>query len=143
MGGAAIDRSHEKSGLVNVRVVVLGIFVPNRPLLRVPQPQLHIRASFVEDSAVDEESGFVRTDRKCELPVVSRPKDPARSRRSCLRLVESRSASGRRGWIPGSTRFNIPDLYFADGSVGMGDAVGQATALPSSIASAATWDLND
>ena len=35
----------------------------------------------------------------------------------------------------------IPDLYLADGSVGVGNNVGRATALPSSIASAASWDL--
>jgi beta-glucosidase len=50
---------------------------------------------------------------------------------------------GAGGWIPGITRLNIPDLYFADGSVGIGNSVGPATALPSSIASAASWDLNE
>ena len=50
---------------------------------------------------------------------------------------------GGGGWIPGITRLGISDLYFADGSAGVGNAVGQATALPSSIASAATWDLNE
>lgn len=48
---------------------------------------------------------------------------------------------GGAGWIPGIPRLNIPDLYLADGSVGVGNSVGPATALPSSIASAATWDL--
>jgi beta-glucosidase len=41
---------------------------------------------------------------------------------------------GGGGWIAGIPRLNIPDLYFADGSVGVGNRVGQATALPSSIA---------
>ncbi len=50
---------------------------------------------------------------------------------------------GGGGWIPGIPRLGIPDLYFADGSVGVGNAVGQATALPSSIASAASWDLTE
>ena len=50
---------------------------------------------------------------------------------------------GGGGWIPGIPRLGIPDLYFADGSVGVGNSVGQATALPSSIASAASWDLNE
>jgi beta-glucosidase len=50
---------------------------------------------------------------------------------------------GAGGWIPGIPRLGIPDLYFADGSVGVGNGVGQATALPSSIASAASWDLNE
>ena len=44
------------------------------------------------------------------------------------------------GWIPGIARLGIPDLYFEDGSVGVGQSVGPSTALPSSIASAATWD---
>jgi len=50
---------------------------------------------------------------------------------------------GAAGWVPGISRLNIPDLYLADGSVGVGNAVGQATALPSSIASAASWDTNE
>ncbi|MGO9085153.1 MAG: beta-glucosidase family protein [Terriglobales bacterium] len=50
---------------------------------------------------------------------------------------------GAGGWIPGIPRLGIPDLYFADGSVGVGNSVGPATALPSSIASAASWDLNE
>ena len=49
---------------------------------------------------------------------------------------------GGGGWVPGISRLGIPDVYFADGSVGVANGVGQATALPSSIASAATWDLN-
>lgn len=50
---------------------------------------------------------------------------------------------GAGGWIPGVPRLNIPDLYLADGSVGVGNGVGPATALPSSIASAASWDLKE
>ena len=50
---------------------------------------------------------------------------------------------GAGGWVPGITRLNIPALYLADGSVGVGNGVGPSTALPSSIASAATWDLNE
>ncbi len=47
---------------------------------------------------------------------------------------------GAAGYVPGIAHLNIPDLYLADGSVGVGNSVGQATALPSSIASAASWD---
>ena len=50
---------------------------------------------------------------------------------------------GAAGWVPGIPRLGIPDLYLADGSVGVGNNVGQATALPSSIASAASWDLSE
>ena len=50
---------------------------------------------------------------------------------------------GAAGWVPGIPRLSIPALYLADGSVGVGNAVGPATALPSSIASAASWDLNE
>ena len=49
---------------------------------------------------------------------------------------------GAGGFISGNTRLNIPDLYFADGSAGVSWGVGQATALPSSVASAAAWDLD-
>ena len=47
---------------------------------------------------------------------------------------------GGAGYIPGISTLNIPALYIADGSVGVGNGVGPATALPSSIASAAGWD---
>jgi beta-glucosidase len=50
---------------------------------------------------------------------------------------------GAAGWVPGIPRLGITNLYLADGSVGVGNGVGQATALPSSIASAASWDLNE
>ena len=50
---------------------------------------------------------------------------------------------GGAGYVPGIPRLGIPDLYFADGSVGLGNSVGQSTALPSSIASAASWDVNE
>ena len=50
---------------------------------------------------------------------------------------------GAAGYVPGIPRLGIPDLYLADGSVGVGNGVGPATALPSSIASAASWDLGE
>jgi beta-glucosidase len=50
---------------------------------------------------------------------------------------------GAAGWEPAIQSPAIPALYLADGSVGLGNSVGGATALPSSIASAASWDLNE
>jgi len=50
---------------------------------------------------------------------------------------------GGAGWVLGVPRLGIPELYLADGSVGVGNSVGPATALPSSMASAASWDLNE
>ena len=50
---------------------------------------------------------------------------------------------GGAGFVPGIPRLGIPALYFADGSVGVGNSVGAATALPSSIASAASWDSGE
>jgi beta-glucosidase len=43
-------------------------------------------------------------------------------------------------FVPGIPRLGIPDLSEADGSDGLGNGIGPATALPSSIASAASWD---
>jgi len=48
--------------------------------------------------------------------------------------------NGAGGYIPGIPGLGVPDLYFADGSLGVADSARPATALPSSIASAATWD---
>lgn len=50
---------------------------------------------------------------------------------------------GAGSFIPGIPRLGIPDTYYGDGSVGISAGVGQGTALPSSIASAATWDLTE
>jgi beta-glucosidase len=47
---------------------------------------------------------------------------------------------GAGGYIPGIPRLGIPALYFVDGSTGLADSSAPATALPSSIASAASWD---
>ena len=46
-------------------------------------------------------------------------------------------------WVPGISRLGIPDQLGADGPAGLGDNVGQATALPSPLASAASWDLSE
>jgi beta-glucosidase len=45
------------------------------------------------------------------------------------------------GWVPGIPSLGIPDLFYADGPAGVGDGVGLATALPSPLANAASWDL--
>jgi len=50
---------------------------------------------------------------------------------------------GAAGYVPGIPALGIPELYLADGSVGVGNGVGPATALPSSIASAASWDTTE
>jgi len=50
---------------------------------------------------------------------------------------------GGAGYVPGIPRLGIPDLYLGDGSDGVEDSIGPAIALPSSIASAASWDLNE
>jgi beta-glucosidase len=50
---------------------------------------------------------------------------------------------GASGWVPGIARLGIPALYLSDGSLGVGNSVGPATALPSSIASAASWEVNE
>lgn len=50
---------------------------------------------------------------------------------------------GAAGYVPGNSALGIPELYLADGSVGVGNGVGPATALPSSICSAASWDVTE
>ncbi|MEI7745588.1 MAG: glycoside hydrolase family 3 C-terminal domain-containing protein, partial [Chloroflexota bacterium] len=50
-------------------------------------------------------------------------------------------ARGAAGYVPGIPRMGFPPLYLVDGSVGVGNATGESTALPSALASAATWDL--
>ena len=50
---------------------------------------------------------------------------------------------GAGSFIPGIPRLGVPDTYYGDGSVGISAGIGQGTMLPSSIASAATWDLSE
>jgi len=50
--------------------------------------------------------------------------------------------NGAGGYIPGIPELGIPALYFVDGSLGVADGAAKSTVLPSSIASAATWDTN-
>jgi beta-glucosidase len=49
---------------------------------------------------------------------------------------------GAGGYIPGIPELGIPALYFVDGSLGLADGKAPSTVLPSSIASAATWDTS-
>ena len=49
---------------------------------------------------------------------------------------------GAGGYIPGIPALGIPALYFVDGSLGLADASAPATALPSALASAASWDTD-
>jgi len=49
---------------------------------------------------------------------------------------------GAGGYIPGIPELGIPALYFVDGSLGLADASAPATALPSALASAASWDTD-
>jgi beta-glucosidase len=60
-----------------------------------------------------------------------------------LTLQSTAGPQGAGYWVLGISRLGIPDLLSVDGSVGVGDSAGPATALPSSIASAASWDLNE
>jgi beta-glucosidase len=64
-----------------------------------------------------------------------------------LQLVSGTGGSGplprgAGGYIPGIPTLGIPDLYLVDGSLGLADASTPATALPSALASAATWDTD-
>ena len=58
-------------------------------------------------------------------------------------LENSTNPRGAGLWVLGIPRLGIPDLLMADGPAGVGDSVGPATALPSSMASAASWDVNE
>ena len=49
---------------------------------------------------------------------------------------------GAGGYIPGIPALGIPALYFVDGSLGLADSSAPSTALPSALASAASWDTD-
>ena len=57
-------------------------------------------------------------------------------------MRHGRGPRGAAGYVPGIPRMGFPALYLVDGSVGVGNATGESTALPSAMASAATWDLD-
>ncbi len=50
---------------------------------------------------------------------------------------------GAGGYVPGIPRLGIPELYYVDGSLGLASSTDPATALPSSLASAAGWDTSE
>jgi beta-glucosidase len=56
--------------------------------------------------------------------------------------ILNQAPRGAAGHVPGIPRMGFPTLYLVDGSVGIGNGTGESTALPSGIASAATWDLD-
>ena len=60
-----------------------------------------------------------------------------------LSLTVTAGPHGAPFWVPGIPSLGIPDQLGADGPAGLGDGVGQATALPSPLANAASWDLNE
>ncbi|HEY1210314.1 MAG TPA: glycoside hydrolase family 3 C-terminal domain-containing protein [Terracidiphilus sp.] len=60
-----------------------------------------------------------------------------------ISLTSGAGPRNAAGWVPGIPSLGIPDLLYADGPAGVGDQVGAATALPSPLANAASWDLNE
>jgi beta-glucosidase len=60
-----------------------------------------------------------------------------------LSLTDGPGPHNAPGWVPGIPSLGIPDLIYADGPAGVGDGVGPATALPSPLANAASWDLTE
>ena len=60
-----------------------------------------------------------------------------------LTLDNSIGPLGAEEWVRGIPRLGIPNLLYADGPTGVYQTLGPATALPSSIACAATWDLDE
>ncbi|MGA3135454.1 MAG: glycoside hydrolase family 3 C-terminal domain-containing protein [Terracidiphilus sp.] len=60
-----------------------------------------------------------------------------------LSLTVGEGPRNAPGWVPGIPGLGIPDLLYADGPAGVGDQVGAATALPSPLANAASWDLTE
>ncbi len=60
-----------------------------------------------------------------------------------LSLTVTTGPHGAPFWVPGIPSLGIPDQLGADGPAGLGDNVGQATALPSPLANAANWDLDE
>jgi beta-glucosidase len=49
---------------------------------------------------------------------------------------------GAGGYVPGIPALGIPNLYYVDGSLGVADRSAPSTALPSALASAASFDTN-
>jgi len=69
---------------MDMKVVVLGIFVEDRPLFRVAQLHGHVGATFVENLVIDEEGRFLWVHRKCE-------RAPVRDRTRSYRVNVQRS----------------------------------------------------
>jgi len=57
---------HQKSGLMNVKVVVLRIVVDNRPFLGVAELHSYVGPVLIKDLVIYEECCLLLVDRKCE-----------------------------------------------------------------------------
>jgi len=55
--------------------------------------------------------------------------------------VIARVVKGSAGFVPGVPRLGIPDQTQTDASIGVRNSLIQSTALPSSLATAASFDL--
>ena len=89
MHGGAINLGDEETGLMDMKVVVLGIFVEYSPLFRVAQVHGHVGAVFIENLVIDEEGSLLRVDRKCERAPVrdrARPGSTVQHQHTVVRL---------------------------------------------------------
>ena len=64
--GRVIYLCNQKSRLMNVKVVVLGIFVQDRPFLGVAELHSYVGPVLIEDLVVYEERCLLLVDGKCE-----------------------------------------------------------------------------
>ena len=84
-----------------------------------------------------------------ETPAVLSPRQRADELLSRMTLEEKLSmvhgtgfalGAGYAGRVPGNSRLGIPDLYMADGPIGVGNGSTGVTAFAAAVNQAATWD---
>src|SRR4029453_3255353 len=66
IGWSTIDFRNQKSCLMNVKVVILRIFVEDRPFFGVAQFHCYVRPVLIKDLVVYEKRCLLWVDRKCE-----------------------------------------------------------------------------
>jgi hypothetical protein len=67
IGGSAVDFSNQKSSLMNMKVVVLGIFVEDCPFFGVTQLHCYVRPVLIKDLVVYKEGRLLWIYRKCDV----------------------------------------------------------------------------
>src|SRR5215471_13134487 len=114
--GDAIDFGDQESGLMDMEVVVLRIFVEDCPLFRVAQLDSHIGAVFIEYLVIDEEARLVWAYRESKsAPMCDRTRPHDIDVERLIHVLPPDRGLGRRNIGRRSLRHHNSQIDFGKG----------------------------